>query len=91
MAAAYMVLKQTPKARNTLKRLSTITWNLKDGEELEKSWLLLSDIFIQSGKYDMAQELLKKCLQHNKVSRKSKKYGACSARIAVSFCVGLQL
>lgn len=40
----------------------------QDAEDLEKSWLLLADIYIQSGKYDMAQELLKKCLQYNKVS-----------------------
>lgn len=40
---------------------------LQDAEDLEKSWLLLADIYIQSGKYDMAQEFLKKCLQYNKV------------------------
>ncbi len=40
---------------------------VQDAEDLEKSWLLLSDIYIQSGKYDMGTELLKRCLQHNKV------------------------
>lgn len=39
----------------------------QDAEDLEKSWLLLADIYIQSGKYDMATELLKRCLQYNKV------------------------
>ena len=67
MAAAYMVLKQTPRARNQLKRVGKNTWNMEDAEDLEKSWLLLSDIYIQSGKFDMATELLKRCLQYNKV------------------------
>ena len=42
---------------------------LQDAEDLEKSWLLLSDIYIQAGKYDMAIELLKRCLQYNKVNK----------------------
>ena len=40
----------------------------QDAEDLEKSWLLLADIYIQSGKYDMAGELLKRVLQYNLVS-----------------------
>ncbi|CAG2246626.1 IFT139B [Mytilus edulis] len=60
MAAAYMVLKQTPRARNQLKRVGKNNWTMTDAEDLEKSWLLLADIYIQSGKYDMATELLKK-------------------------------
>jgi tetratricopeptide repeat protein 21B len=68
MAVAYMVLKQTPRARNQLKRVAKNTWNMEDAEDLEKSWLLLADIYVQSGKYDMATDLLKRCLQHNKVS-----------------------
>lgn len=67
MAAAYMVLKQQPRARNQLKRLTKAPWNAEDGEDLEKSWLLLSDIFIQTGKYDMATEMLRRVLQYNKV------------------------
>ncbi|KAJ8306896.1 hypothetical protein KUTeg_014980 [Tegillarca granosa] len=74
MAAAYMVLKQTPRARNQLKRVSKNNWTIQDGEDLEKSWLLLADIYIQSAKYDMATELLKKCLQHNKSCCKAYEY-----------------
>ncbi|WAR05764.1 TT21B-like protein [Mya arenaria] len=66
VAAGYMVLKQTPRARNQLKRVAKSNWNMVDAEDLEKSWLLLADIYIQSGKYDMATELLKRVLQHNK-------------------------
>lgn len=68
-ATAYMILKQTPRARNQLKRISKMTWNPIDAEEFEKSWLLLADIYIQSGKYDMASELLKRCLHHNRVTK----------------------
>lgn len=42
-------------------------WNPIEAEDLEKSWLLLADIYIQSAKYDMAEELLKRCLCHNRV------------------------
>lgn len=67
MATAYMILKQTPKARNQLKRIAKMTWNPIEAEDLEKSWLLLADIYIKSAKYDMAEELLKRCLCHNRV------------------------
>ena len=66
MANAYIILKQVPRARNQLKRLAKMDWTGADAEDLEKSWLMLADIYIQSGKFDLAQELLKKCLQYNK-------------------------
>lgn len=68
MATAYMILKQTPRAKTQLKRISKMSWNPIDAEEFEKSWLLLADTYIQSAKYDMASELLKRCLRHNRVS-----------------------
>ncbi|XP_041939131.1 tetratricopeptide repeat protein 21B [Alosa sapidissima] len=74
MATAYMILKQTPRARNQLKRIAKMNWNIVDAEEFEKSWLLLADIYIQSGKYDMAGELLKRCLRHNKSCCKAYEY-----------------
>ncbi|XP_066543938.1 tetratricopeptide repeat protein 21B isoform X2 [Amia ocellicauda] len=74
MATAYMILKQTPRARNQLKRIAKMNWNAIDADEFEKSWLLLADIYIQSGKYDMAGELLKRCLRHNKSSCKAYEY-----------------
>ena len=33
----------------------------------EKGWLLLADVYIQTAKYDMAIELLRKCLKYNQV------------------------
>ena len=50
---------QTPRARNQLKRLAKAVWNFEDADYLERCWLLLADIYVQTGKYDMATELLK--------------------------------
>lgn len=66
MAQAYMLLKQVPKARTQLKRLAKVPWTLDEAEDLEKSWLLLADIYCQGGKFDLASELLSRCLQYNK-------------------------
>ncbi|XP_051479134.1 tetratricopeptide repeat protein 21B isoform X2 [Apus apus] len=74
IATAHMILKQTPRARNQLKRISKMTWNPIDAEEFEKSWLLLADIYIQSAKYDLADELLKRCLRHNRSCCKAYEY-----------------
>ncbi|KAK7082681.1 Tetratricopeptide repeat protein 21B [Halocaridina rubra] len=74
MATAYMILKQTPRARNQLKRLAKSVWNFEDAEYLERSWLLLADIYVQTGKYDMATDLLKRVLQHNRSCMKAYEY-----------------
>lgn len=74
MATAYMILKQTPKARNQLKRVAKMDWYAEDADDFEKCWLLLADVYIQSGKYDMAQELLKRCLTFNKSCAKAWEY-----------------
>ncbi|XP_068092032.1 tetratricopeptide repeat protein 21A isoform X2 [Hyperolius riggenbachi] len=74
VAQACMILKQTPRARNQLKRLAKAHWTLEDAEDLEKSWLLLADIYIKSGKYDIATEQLKRCLNYNKSCCKAYEY-----------------
>lgn len=74
MATAYMMLKQTPRARNQLKRVAKMSWSIADADEFEKSWLLLADIYIHSGKYEMALELLNKCISHNKSCSKAYEY-----------------
>ncbi|XP_064862515.1 tetratricopeptide repeat protein 21B-like [Oncorhynchus nerka] len=74
MATAYMILKQTPRARNQLKRIAKMNWSIVDTDELEKIWLLLANIYIQSGKYDMGGDLLKRCLCHNKVNVGASEY-----------------
>ncbi|KOX68929.1 Tetratricopeptide repeat protein 21B [Melipona quadrifasciata] len=65
MAMAHVLLKQTPRARNHLKRVSKNTWTFEDAEYLERCWLLLADIYVQSNKYDLANDLLRRVLQHN--------------------------
>ncbi len=67
IATAHMLLKQVPRARNQLKIATKIPWTPENAAEFEQTWLLLADVFIQSGKYDVALELLKKCITHNKV------------------------
>ena len=46
IAECYMLLKQVPKARNYLKRASTLTWNSEDGDDLEKCLLLLASTYM---------------------------------------------
>ncbi|XP_028292387.1 tetratricopeptide repeat protein 21B [Gouania willdenowi] len=74
MATAHMMLKQIPKARNHLKRIAKMNWNIIDADEFEKSWLLLADNYIHSGKYDLAGDLLQRCLNHNKSCCKAYEY-----------------
>ncbi|CAH8526202.1 unnamed protein product [Heterobilharzia americana] len=73
-AACHLALKQNQKAKNQLKRLSKVPWNFQDAEDLEKSWLLLADIYIQNGRVEISQDLLKKCIQYNKSSAKAFEY-----------------
>ena len=68
MATAHMILKQIPRARNQLKRVTKMTWTSADAEDFEKSWLLLADIYIQTNKLDVATDILKKCVVNNMVS-----------------------
>ncbi len=70
----FILLKQQPRARNQLKRVSKMEWNKKFGDDIEKCWILLADIYIQGGKYDLATELLKKVTNVNQSSAKSWEY-----------------
>ncbi|KAH9368607.1 hypothetical protein HPB48_004042 [Haemaphysalis longicornis] len=74
IATAQMILKQVPRARNQLKRVMKAPWNFGDAEYLEKCWILLADIYIQSGKYDISTDLLKRALQYNKSCTKAYEY-----------------
>ncbi|KAL2804032.1 tetratricopeptide repeat protein 21A isoform 2 [Daubentonia madagascariensis] len=74
LAQAYMLLKQIPKARTQLKRLAKAPWVLAEAEDLEKSWLLLADIYCQGRKFDLATELLRRCVQYNKSCCKAYEY-----------------
>ena len=75
IATALVQLKQTQRAKNHLKRLSRTNWNFEEAEYLERSWLLLADIYINANKLDVAETLVDKVLQHNKSSAKAHELG----------------
>ncbi|GMH34337.1 hypothetical protein BSKO_02171 [Bryopsis sp. KO-2023] len=74
MASGFMILGQKPKARNQLKRVQKLKYRMDEAEDFERSWLLLADIHIQGGKFDLAQDLCKKCLKYNKSCAKAWEY-----------------
>nr|XP_057937823.1 tetratricopeptide repeat protein 21B-like isoform X2 [Doryrhamphus excisus] len=74
MATSFMMLKQPAQARSQLKQIARMAWNPVDADHFEKSWLLLANIYIYSGKYDLADDLLKRCLHHNKSCFKAYAY-----------------
>ncbi|KDO33302.1 hypothetical protein SPRG_02111 [Saprolegnia parasitica CBS 223.65] len=71
LATAYMLAKQQPKARNQLKRIAKMNYDPTLADEFERSYILLADIYVSRSKYDLAQELCKKALLHNKSSGKA--------------------
>ncbi|KAI8924973.1 hypothetical protein BC831DRAFT_463081 [Entophlyctis helioformis] len=73
-SVGFMLLKQPPRARNQLKRVSKTEWTSDTGDDLERCWLLLADIYIQGGKYDLATDLLKRVTAANKSSAKAHEY-----------------
>ncbi|XP_037095162.1 tetratricopeptide repeat protein 21B-like [Syngnathus acus] len=74
IATSLMMLQLTAQARNRLKHITKMNWNIVDAEEFEKSWLLLANIYIHSGKYDLADDLLNRCLNYNKSCCKAYEY-----------------
>lgn len=99
LAMAHILLKQTPRARNHLKRVSKNVWTFEDAEYLERCWLLLADIYVQSNKYDLAKELLRRALQHNAtcirahelsgfIAEKEQNYREAAARYAQAWKFG---
>ncbi|XP_058128172.1 tetratricopeptide repeat protein 21B-like [Anopheles ziemanni] len=75
MAATHVILKQGQRAKNQLKRVAKNVWTFEEAEYLEKCWLLLSDLYIQAGKCELATDLLKRVLQHNKSCTKAYELG----------------
>ena len=44
-----------PSRRNQLKHIQKIRYVADEADQYERAWLLLADIYIQSGKFDLAQ------------------------------------
>ncbi|CAM9385472.1 unnamed protein product [Heterosigma akashiwo] len=66
MSVAYMLDNQQNKARNTLKRIAKMPYSQDLADDFERSYLMLGDLYIQRGKFDLAQDLCKRCLSYNK-------------------------
>ena len=66
LAITLQMMKQTPKARNFLKRVAKANFNPAVDDDHERGWLLLADIYIQNGKFDLALEELKSATNANK-------------------------
>lgn len=81
LAAVHVVLRQSQRARNQLKRVATRRWTFEDAEYLERCWLLLADLYLQAGKTDMVIELLDRVRLHNKSCGKAFELaGQCSEK-----------
>jgi tetratricopeptide repeat protein 21B len=66
LAVAHQILRQSSKARTYLKRLTKPTFNEDEEDDYERGYLLLASIYIENGKYDLAQGLLNKAIASNK-------------------------
>ena len=71
LANAYHVLGQPAKTRNYLKRVSKMKVAVEHVAEFEQSYLLLAEIYLDIGKFELSQELCKKVLNLNKSNGKA--------------------
>ena len=74
MATGHLLTKQNQRARTQLKRVVKSTWTLQESDYLEKCWLLLADMYIQSGKLDVATDLLRRVVVYNRSCAKAFEY-----------------
>lgn len=75
IALALVQLKQMQRAKNQLKRIARLSWNYEEAEYLERSWLLLADIYIHANKFDVAETFVERVLEYNKSSTKAYELG----------------
>lgn len=69
MSQGLIIQKQVTKARNQLKRIADLAkkaYNPEFMDDFERAWLLLSEIYIQSSKYDLASSLCHLAKDHNR-------------------------
>ncbi|XP_034111910.1 tetratricopeptide repeat protein 21B-like isoform X4 [Drosophila nasuta] len=71
IALALVQLKQIQRAKNHLKRIARLSWSYEDAEYLERSWLLLADIYIHANKLEVAESLVDRVLEYNKSCTKA--------------------
>ncbi|XP_056594035.1 tetratricopeptide repeat protein 21B isoform X2 [Triplophysa dalaica] len=73
-AQGFLQLKQIPRARNFLKRLTKMEWNDSNSDDLENASLLMADMYIKMGKYSQVDKLLQNSIRHNKSCSKAYEY-----------------
>lgn len=91
LASAFVYQKQVQRAKTILKRVVLkATWQFEEADYLERSWLLMAELYYQSGKTGVCIELVNKVLAYNKssitglellsiVAEKEQKYGNVSS------------
>ena len=68
---AYHCLRNNPKVRNCLKLANRQNYTVEEEDDGERGMILLASTYIETGKMDMAQDLLNKCLNQNKSSARA--------------------
>ena len=51
--------------------MQKMAYNPADADDFERTWLLLGNIYIEAGKYDLAEECCSRCLKYNKSSARA--------------------
>ena len=66
MGLCMFILKKSSDARNYLKTVIKMEYQLEFADFFELAWILMADFYISVNKYDLAEAELKKCLKYNK-------------------------
>ncbi|CAN0005167.1 unnamed protein product, partial [Hapterophycus canaliculatus] len=66
MSLAFTLEDSPNKARNALKRIAKMPYSLERAEEFEQAYLHLAHLYVDRGKFDLAQDLCRRCLSYNK-------------------------
>jgi len=65
LSAMFMLQSQDQKARNMLKRIAKMTFMHDQSDAFERAYMVLAQTYVDKSKFDLAQDLCKKCLTYN--------------------------
>ena len=71
MGLCLFIMKKSSDARNYLKTVIKLEYQLQFADYFEQAWILMADYYISVNKYDLAEAELKKCLKYNKSNIKA--------------------
>lgn len=74
MGLCLFLLKKSSDARNYLKTVTQMDYQLEYADWFEQAWILMSDYNISVNKYDLAEKELEKCLKYNKSNIKAEEF-----------------